>query len=559
MQIELRRDVLLQRWQVIGELATFEKRPELQLLFSKAQERGRLGLEVIEAVLPGLGPGGARGLEDHLRRLELIDDSGALTSQGRDAAESGLVPIPESGLYELVLGTDPIFGTRIFNVVRLEAQAAGGPAPTAQPLYGLPTDVRFPSWEDDQTWMLRRLVAPRGEAAKAHLIDNRRIQLVLHIDPHRADHSDWQLSERFRSNTGEHDVPERPEQGPKLDAWSLFESWFQVAAKFGRWDPETRTLRVEFDPEKLDQDARTRFHMTLTLVNVDVPSLDRFAACTVTGMPIAPLDGAEAQKWAIWMLLDAVRAEATAYVSRSDLLHRLYDLIIDTPLEEFEPVLPSHEDLVREASKDKDQALAWRLRAAVDLHPSAEPTEWLSRVSLKQPPPVNEGTNAVLLTIAPKERRSMAWLVRALSVAGAKKCVIYDKHIDHRTLPVLRALVEALRADSADLHIGIVTRVANDPAGNALGKELRQLVGSEPLDIRKLSTGPELHGRYILYGEGRSPSTIHATHSLVHARPEPGVSIDTIDLKTPLIWNDVNFTLQSKTPDQLRTAWEKLS
>ncbi len=556
--IELRRNVRLQRWKVVGELATLEKRPELQLLLAKVREHGLLRPEVVDALLPGLGSGGARGLGDHLRRLGLIDREGALTRHGLDAAKSGLVPVLESGLYELVLAHDPVFGSRIFNVVRLEAGAAAGRAQTTKELASLPVDEPFGSWASDEEWVLRRLVAPAGEAAKGAFIDERQVQLSLRIEPGHPGSSEWWLSGRYGSAEGERAIPPRKEAGPAVDGWALFESWFGVSSSRDRWDAQRRALRVPFDLERLDEDARARFETTLSLREVEVPGCGRFAECTIVRMPLAPLDAVEAQKWANWRLLDEAAQESTGYLSRSDLHHRLYDLVAETPLEEHEPALPSHEELVRSAAGNA--SLTWRLQAAVDLSPQTVPDVWLAPVPVKRPPRAKRGATTAALTILPDERRSMAELVRALNLVEAKKCLIYDKHIDRRSLPVLRALVEAIRAGSLQRRVGIVTRVADDAEGKALRQELRQLVGSEPLDIRSLAHGPLLHGRYILFGDGRARvETLQATHSLVHARPERGVRFESIGVETPLIWNDVTFTLQPEPPAVLRFAWEKLS
>jgi hypothetical protein len=370
MRCSLTTEIPVHRIAVFAEMAWLERRPELGMLCRVAREHGnRITPAVVQSALPGLTDAGANNVIAWCKMLGLCDERGGLTALGEDVAETDEAPVPEQGVYDLWLAQHPLLGRRVLAVERLTANR----------------DQRFESIEPlpvepdrgkvfrsvlngKERFMVRDLPTNHGQPGGISRDTNASCRLRWTLDFDQA-RDQWQIDGVIEAPQGNGNYAMQPmrhdPESDGLDLWNLVSTWATgPLSSFGRWQADDRRLAVKFDV--LTEGERDTFRKTIKLSRVEVPGKGVYENVTLEDVPVGPASSQDAQRWAMDRFHRHLSAKP-GYRSRAEVRELFAQLTEETPLEKFAPTLPSHDELLSQASKDPERF--WSLAAPVDLSP----------------------------------------------------------------------------------------------------------------------------------------------------------------------------------------------
>ncbi|MHA1401940.1 MAG: hypothetical protein ACTSQE_16435 [Candidatus Heimdallarchaeaceae archaeon] len=101
MKLELKRNVKVEKYIIIADIARYSKREDITAVLKLAQENDdRVSADLICTKLLGNKPETVgEKIIQRCSDLRLLDVNGYLTDKGRKALEKGSIPIPERGVY----------------------------------------------------------------------------------------------------------------------------------------------------------------------------------------------------------------------------------------------------------------------------------------------------------------------------------------------------------------------------------------------------------------------------------------------------------------------------
>lgn len=547
MRCELTIEIPVSRVAVFAEMAWMERRPELGLLCRTALEHGnRITTAVVQSALPSLPDAGANNVIAWCKMLGLCDGRGGLTALGEDVAEADEAPVPEQGVYGLWLAQHPVLGRRVLAVERLAANRDQR-FESIEPLAVDPDRGKvFRSVLDGKArFMVRDLPTNHGQPGGL-IGDTRatcRLRWTLDFDQER---DQWQLDGMIEAPQGNGKHAMRPMQhepeSDGLDLWNLASKWaVGPLSAFGRWQAGERRLAVAFDG--LTEGELDTFRKTLALRRVEIPGKGVYENVTLEDVPVGPASAQDAQRWAM-ARFDRHLSAKPGYRSRNEVREQFAQLTEDTPLETFAPMLPSHDDLLSQASKDPDRF--WSLAAPVDLAPYPAASDDLGPLRIGAPAPVAASEPPGVVRIPYRGGWSMRKLVdRLLSGVAPRRVLLCDRYVrGDDNLDALKLLVAALRAAAPNVAVDVWT---GDEEADFKG--IQAITGASPRSYREAFGRSLPHDRYLLllsaqgqgFGWHMSNSPIHARADVKGAGPE-----------TPLRWKDLAATRVSA--DELEPA-----
>ena len=540
MKVELVAEIPVVRYAAFAEVAWLERRPELGLLCSAATDAdGRITPSLVQSVLPGTSEPAARNITRWCEHLGLCDRRGSLTALGHDAAATGLAPVPEQGVYDLWVAEHPLLGSRILHALRLVStrdQRFDGiqPAPVVPDV-----GVTFQSVIDPAERLAMREFMSNHGGGGCLRWDGTTSRLRVHWR--------WDLSQDFAANRwtleGRLDVGKkggRPLQHEgetaAVDPWALFAGLADRSMRSsGRWDTTERRLAVPY--QDLAEAQLESFTTDVELPEAMVAGFGHFTSARVEGLPLKPATREDAQAWALARLHHRLRTGAT-YRSRED-VRRLWALLVEgTPLEPYEPELPSHEELL--AGTAENPTVYWSLAAPVDLCPEPVPEDALATMNLER--------SAVSAHAAPSAVRvphrsgwSMQELVGRLVGGEARRVVLCDRFVrGEANLAMLGLLVETVRQTSDGAKVEVVTDRANEGGDNF--PAIRSCIGTEPRSYHAVFGSARRnhpHDRYLLVDGAGGAFAWQMSNSPLDARTE---NASQATPRTPLRWRDLSAT-----------------
>jgi hypothetical protein len=502
MKCVLSTEIAVMRVAVFAEMAWMERRPELGLICRAARENGyRFTRDIVQALLPGLQNAGENNVIAWCKMLGLCDGHGGLTALGEDVADADEAPVPEQGVYGLWLAQHPLLGRRVLAAERLAA-SRDQRFESITPLAMEPDRGRvFRSvLNGKERFLLRDLPANHDESGGLVLETkaNCRLRWTLDFDQAR---DQWQLEgviDAPQSN-GKNalSLMQHEPESDGLDLWGLASTWAMgPLSAFGQWRTGERRLVVPFDG--LAASEVDTFRKTLILSRVQVPGKGVYENVTLEDVPIGPQSARDAQLWAM-ARFDRKLSLHPAYRSRAAVREQFTTLAEETPLEAFEPTLPSHEELLRQATRDS--ARFWSLAAPVDLSPFPVESDLLGELRLGAPPAIAVSEPPGVVRIPYRGNWSMRQLVdRLLSGAVPGRVLLCDRYVrGHNNLVALKLLVEAFR----DVAPGVVLDVWTedvDPEGREIAdfKKVQQVSATSPRSYREAFGRSRPHDRYLL-------------------------------------------------------------
>lgn len=533
MRTILSTEIRVSRVALFAEMAWMVRRPELGLICRAAREHGRrITADLIKSVLPGLADTGAINIIAWCQMLELCDAGGGLTALGEDVAESDEAPVPEQGVYSLWLAQHPVIGSRVLSVERL-ASNKDQRFESIEPLVVEPDRGKvFRSVLDGmERFMVRDLPTNHGHPG-AIAIDTRancKLRWTLDFDHQR---DQWQLDGIIEHHQDNGKYTMRPmhhePESDGLDLWNLAENWATGPfASFGRWQASDRRLYVTF--EGLNVGEIKTFRKTLSLSQVEIPGKGVYENVTLEDVPIAPASSQDAHRWAM-ARFDHHFSEKPGYRSRAEVREQFAQLTEDTPLEPFEPTLPSHKDLLAQVEKDLDRY--WSLAAPVDLAPFPAAID-LGELRIGSPASTTTVEQPGVVRIPYQGGWTMRRLVELLLAGNVPlRVLLCDRYVSGEdNLVALKNLVGTLRscAPSVEVHVWTMEDRANF-------NSIQKITGTVPLNYRDVFGWSQPHDRYLLVqledGQGFG---WHMSNSPIHARGfKKGTGPD-----TPLRWKDL--------------------
>ena len=540
MKVELIAEIPVVRYAAFAEVAWLERRPELGLLCSAAADAdGRITPGLVQSVLPGTSDQAARNIAQWCGHLGLCDQRGSLTALGHDAAASGLAPVPEQGVYDMWVSEHPLLGARILHALRLVSDRDQRfediqPAPVVPDV-----GVTFQSViEPGERVALRDFMSNHGGGGCLRW-DGTTSRLRVHWrwDLGTASASNrWTLEGKLDvGKKGGRAVQHEGESAP-VELWTLFAGLADRSlSSRGRWDKADRRLTVSF--EGVEEEQLESFTMDSELPQSTVAGFGHFTSVRIEGLPLKPSTREDAQAWALARLHHRLRDGAT-YRSRED-VRRLWALLVEgTPLEHFEPELPSHERLLAGAADNP--TVYWSLAAPVDLCPEPVPEDALATMNLERSAATPHAA-ASAVRVPHRSGWSMQDLVGRLVGGEAHRVVLCDRFVrGEANLTMLGLLVETVRQTADGTKIDVVTDRVNEGGDNFLA--IRSCVGSEPRtyhDVFGSSRRNHPHDRYLLVDGAGGAFAWQMSNSPLDARSENATQATP---RTPLRWRDLSAT-----------------
>ena len=539
MRAVLETTIEVHRVAVYAETAWLERRPELGLLCQTARNsENRISREVVQSVLPGLGDAGAKNVVAWCEMIGLGDENGGLTALGSEVADSNETPIPEQGVYDLWLAQHPVIGNRVLSAERL----ASNPDARFENVTKLTIIPDFRKVfrsvvNKNARFMIRALPSNQGQAHGLPRETNATCQFRWTLDFDQ-NQNRWQLDGRIEAlgqgSRSEMVSIQHDSESNELDLTQLANQWGNDEfRKFGLWNPKKRRLDVPFkDVSVAEQD---NFRKALELDQVNVSGKGRYFRVTIEDVPIAPIKKDEAQQWAMARFNHKL-TDKPRYRSRAEVREQFILLTEDTPLEEFNPALPTHEDLLERYHKQPEHF--WALAAPVDLAPFPITDEELDEFKVGSS--TNSQTNVSsdgTIRVPYRCGWTMLQLVEALLDRAVPQRVLFcDRFVrGNPNMEALRLFVAALRQVAPSVVIDVWTE--NKEADF---KKIENVTGMTPRSYEKFGRDKP-HDRYLLViPESSQPFGWQMSNSPLHARAIAAEENTAPD--TPLSWKDLVAT-----------------
>jgi hypothetical protein len=542
MRCVLQQSVAVEHYAAFAEVAWSESRPELKELCRQAQQTGRrVSAALVERLLPGVTPAAAARVVAWCADLGLCDAQGALTLRGDEAAETGLVPIPEQGVYDFWVVDHPLLGRRALHADRLSPRCDGR-FDGMVPLRTTPeTGAVRPSAIDPARRFAVRVKhradapaqgVPRPTQARCE------IRWTLDFD---ARQEQWTLDGALDGDGRDRRVIRHEPERAGVDLDALAEGWGRgPLAAHGQWQVANRRLALGF--QGLTVTEQESFRRTLTLSQVAVPGRGEWSKVTLEEVPIGPANQKDATQWACARLDRRLRTEPR-YRARGEVRGLFAELAEATPLEPLQPQLPSHEAMLQAYANEP--AVFWSLAAPVDLAPSGAAVGPLEAMRIGQPSG-RGGRDGGVVTVPYRGGWSMQQLVEALLAdTRPRRGLLCDRYVRGAAkLETLELLFRALRKVVPDFALEVWTEA--DAAGlRAIGA----ITGTAARAYREVFPAAP-HDRYLLLGQtGSAPFGWQMSNSPLDARFD-GSASPSPDLA--LRWRDL--TAVALGPDQLPPA-----
>lgn len=366
MKASLEAEVTIWDIAAVAELAMWEKRPDLQVLCSKAWDQGNLDEEEIDAVLPGLSLRARKNLLCHMSYIRLTDRNGTLTALGHRCASQGEAPAWEQGVYRLLVASHPLFESYVLDFKRTSGDWRDRDFDN---LESLPSDfspdrdrVFTSAFDQSKRFSIVRFPAERGQNPVCRSREMGQGKLRWDIDL-ASGNNEWMIEGEVNGWDRRRKLRSAPEL-VELDEWDrLLADWEP------QWDEQMGRLAIAYDG-KIEQGGRESFLRSRNYKHKQIRNFGSFDKIAVQDVPVGPATKDDARTWATAILV--AQAEAEDIYMKPDIYQSKWSNIIEgTPLAEWAGNAP---DLVA-LSEVNGQSLAartrWLLAAGTDLEMGA--------------------------------------------------------------------------------------------------------------------------------------------------------------------------------------------
>lgn len=360
--IKLERTIPLQQWRVTGSIAVATKREWEPAVLQLATQVEVLTPEIVVEELLGGRSGIARRLLDICTGLGLLEAGRGewrATEAGRQAAATGIVLLPQRGVWSFYTAADPLLAHGVVAVFPWSGE------PSAFDERGKDTGRSFDALPATLAGAVGRVLdvpagpvrairiddlgkSPRGE--RVETTDKARITWTL--DPKGAR---CRLTGRVEDDAIDAELPV-----PAPAHEQVWQSLLRHAGLEPQWDPQRRVLRVPFKETK-DDEERSRMMRALLFTTPLLDGLGRFDDTRVDGVGLQARSPEDATSWARWRFLRELRSYST-----DDMIQDAYRRAAD-PFEGVAAPCPPRSELARLARGDvRPPPSYWWLQAPED-------------------------------------------------------------------------------------------------------------------------------------------------------------------------------------------------
>ncbi len=535
MRVDLTTQIPVVRFAAFAEMAFMERRPELGRLCRDAAEAARrITPSLVQRSLPGVSDPAAKNIIRWAAHVGLCDRHGGLTRIGHQTAKTELAPIPEQGVYDFWVAEHPLLGSRLLHVERLVSERDQRFDEIREVPVSPDTDVLFQSVVDtSQRVVLRSLSSNHGRGACLRFEGtSSRVELQWRWDMSSSSDT-WTLNGRLEFGDGAGRSVQHAGETAGGDVWGLFADLARrVLAGQGRWSADEQRLAMSFDD--LEPEDIESFRASFELEDLEVAGFGFFATASVEDVPLGPATGQDAQRWALSRLTGTL-AEGKRFHSREDVRRLWAELVEETPLERFDPELPSHEQLL--AAARRNLPAYWSLAAPVDLSPTPVPSDALRAMQTSTTTGRPEARRGAI-RIPHRSGWSMRDLVDRLVSCPPSRVVLCDRYVrGDANLRMLGLLSRTLREAAEAVQIEVVTDRAKTGPDNL--RAIRDELGTEARtygDVFGGSRREQPHDRYLLVEGTEGAFAWQMSNSPLDARAAAGADPHP---NTPLRWRDL--------------------
>lgn len=363
--IRLTREIRVQSWRVIGQVAKAAKRNELLPVLLRARERGQTDEgDVAEHLLfePSSRQVIARRLLQIAERFGLLEQANRkyrLSESGTTALETKQIFIPEQGTWTVWASDDPLLEASILRVEPWQESTA------YDEVWGNERDKarerrfeKLPRWVRDAVGVITTPLAGGAPLRIDQLEAGGEV-----ADAQTTIRATWDVKGarlRIDGDLGGARV-NAVVAAPEIDADAVWRQLMQAEGLWSQWDNSVTALRVGFDETIAGE--RESLVRGVFFKRPDIESLGIFDATTVEGIALRARSAQDATRWAEWRLRQRVRDYATTEIFSTWTTEAV------KPFAEFDPPTPSRQELAEVAWRDRTDRptpSAWHLVAAED-------------------------------------------------------------------------------------------------------------------------------------------------------------------------------------------------
>jgi hypothetical protein len=363
--IRLTREIRVECWRVIGQVAKAAKRNELLPTLLRARERGQTDARDIAEHL--LFEAGSRQVIAQ-RLLQIAEKYGLLeqenrqyrlTESGSTALDTKQVFVPERGTWTVWASDDPLLGASILRI---------------EPWKEVPAHEEVWRKKHDDAPERRFRSLPRWVRDAVGIITTPLVTSApLRIDELEAKgetvgaettlRATWDVTgARMRIGGTLGGMPVNAvADAPEMAADAVWMQLMQAEGLWSQWDGAVDALRIGFDETVAGE--RESLVRGIHFKRPDIESLGSFDATTVEGIALRARSAQDATRWAEWRL----RARVHDYATAEQFGKWTAEAV--KPFAEFDPPTPTRRELAESAWRDRTDRPTpntWHLVAAED-------------------------------------------------------------------------------------------------------------------------------------------------------------------------------------------------
>jgi hypothetical protein len=303
----LSRQVKIEKYEAIMEIGRQQRREELHAVLLLAEERGGkvTAEDVSQELLQGRPKLVGKAIVDRCRDLGLLEESGRLTTIGREALRTGNVFIPERGRYSIWYTEDTLIPQRLIHVEPKEESYLNDEVAMmrSRNMTGPSTEATNPLPEKLRTLEggIYNLMGKGGGAVVIRNIDLN--GLTCRLGPADSAKLTLELG-RAGSRLAISEGFERVLTPPYLDFEEAWISALGPLAKLWVGSRDPPALKATYD--ELNETELTSFSKSVPLPNPILRDYGMFNNTSVDDVPIIPRTSSDATSWARWLLKRSV-------------------------------------------------------------------------------------------------------------------------------------------------------------------------------------------------------------------------------------------------------------
>lgn len=363
--IRLTREIRVECWRVIGQVAKAAKRNELLPVLLRAREGGQTDAgDVAEHLL--FEPSSRRVIAQRLlqiaERYGLLvqeDRQYRLTESGYTAVETKQIFIPEQGTWTVWASKDPLLHASVLRVEPWRESSA------FDEVRGEERDKapkrhfkKLPQWVRNAVGVIST-PSVGGAPLRIDQLEDQGEE----VNAETTLRATWDVTGarlRIDGILGGSRVNVVVD-APEIDADAVWMQLMQAEGLWSQWDDSVAALRVGFDETIAGE--RESLVRGVSFKRPDIESLGTFDATTVEGIALRARSVQDATRWVEWRLRERIRDYATTEHFGT------WTADAVKPFAEFDPPTPSRKELAETAWRDRTDRPAlstWHLVAAED-------------------------------------------------------------------------------------------------------------------------------------------------------------------------------------------------